>query len=176
MKRITLILSMTMTLLVSSSCVSCTSCERTETPSSTESVQLPDSEQSSSSEKDVYSITYYAVENGKLAEINPLLFMKDGNYPTSYKAGEEVYISPLKNGLVDISPNEDREFQGWYADAACTVMYSGDTTTEHEYPNWWGEDETYTVTEHEYSGFRIKTEGNLVFYAKLACGYWIGPY
>ena len=130
-----------------------------------------------------YSITYYAVEYGRIGskepvvtEINPLMFLEDGSYPTGYDEGEEVYISPLKSGLVDISLHEDREFKGWYADVTCTTLYSEVTTTEHEVPYWWEEDGTYTITEDEYSGIKVKASGDLIFYAKLNCGYWTGAY
>ena len=131
----------------------------------------------------MYTITYYAVEYGRfdskdpvVTEINPLMFLKDGSYPTSYDEGEEVYISPLKSGLVDISDHEDREFKGWYADVTCTMLYSDVSTTEYEFPDWWDEGETYTVTEDEYSGIKVKASGDLIFYAKLVCGYWTGAY
>ena len=126
-------------------------------------------------EKRTYRISYYAVERGEVVEINPLLYEPSGNYPTSYEAGETVYISPLKNGLVDISENEDREFAGWYADANCSVLYSGKTVTDKQVPDWIGDGSGW-LTEETYGGFWISTQGDLVFYAKLRCGLWIGPF
>ena len=156
------------------------SCEASSTPkpllppttSEATSETLP--EISPEPEKRQYSISYYALEYGKVVEINSLLYQEDGSYPTSYTAGEEIYISPLKTGLVDISPNEDRRFKGWYADAACSVMYSGKTETDKKVPEWV--DGSGWQTEETYGGFWLKTEGDLVIYAKLECGLWIGPY
>lgn len=122
-----------------------------------------------------YSISYYAVEYGKVVEINPLLYRENGSYPTNYTAGEEIYISPLKAGYIDISSTEDRKFKGWYADVDCSVLYSGKTETEKEVPDWLG-DGSGKITEETYGGFWIKTQGDLVFYAKLACGEWTKPY
>lgn len=122
-----------------------------------------------------YSISYYAIEEGKVVAINPLLYQENGSYPTSYTAGEEVYISPLKAGWVDISVREDREFKGWYADANCSVLYSGKTETEVEDPEWF-ETGAGVRKETTYGGFWIKTQGDLVFYAKLSCGEWTKAY
>ena len=125
--------------------------------------------------KEEYSISYYAVEYGKVVEINPLMYQENGSYPTSYTAGEEIYISPLKSGYIDISPNEDRRFKGWYADVGCSVMYSGKTETDKQVPDWMGDGSGW-LTEETYGGFWIKTQGDLVVFAKLECGLWIGPY
>ena len=126
-------------------------------------------------EKRQYSISYYAVERGKVVEINPLLYRENGSYPTNYTAGEEIYISPLKGGYIDISSTEDRKFKGWYADVDCSVLYSGKTETEKEVPDWLG-DGRGKITEETYGGFWIKAQGDLVFYAKLSCGVWTKPY
>lgn len=174
MNKASMILTMTLTLSMFTSCLSCDRHEIEEPPklSETESSSTMSDVSSENPEEKEYTITYYAVDNGKITEINPKLYIKDGSYPTSYNSGEELYISPLKNGIVDISANEDMEFKGWYADKACTLMYSAAEGEEVYYPEWAGG----TRTEYEYSGFRIKVEGDLVFYAKISHGYWIGPY
>lgn len=166
MQKMKLFFSICIAVILSMVCVACGG--GTETPptnSSSSSTTIPDER------NEYYTITYLAVENGEVVEVNPLMYETYGSYPTQYKAGEEVYISPLKNGYVDISPNEDRVFKGWYADEACTFLYSTTTTIEKDYVF---SDETYTQTE--YGGFRMKTEGDIVIYAKLSCGYWYGPY
>ena len=166
MQKIKLFFSICIAVILSVMCVACGG--RTEKPpanSSSSSTTIPDEK------NEYYTITYLAVEGGKVVELNPLMYEAYGSYPTQYEAGEEVYISPLKSGYVDISPNEDRVFKGWYADEACTFLYSTSTTKEHNYAL---SDKTYTTTE--YGGFRIKTKGDIVIYAKLSCGYWYGPY
>lgn len=176
------VLNMVLAIMLSLTSVAMQGCNkpvRPEKPSVESDGELPDEEESGTSEEVLvkeYTITYYAVEQGKVCEINPLLYLKDGNYPTTYKAGEEIYISPLKGGYVDISPNEDREFKGWYAESTCETLYSEKTTTYRELPDWLGEGNPTQIQEEKYGGFRIKTEGDLVFYAKLSCGYWYGPY
>lgn len=126
-------------------------------------------EESSASEK-MYSIKYYGVVNGKIEELHPNLFYDDGSYPTGYDEGERIYISPLKS-YAEISQNEDRMFSGWYADSTCTTLYSD--IEKYEVEEWF--DGTMT-TEVKYSGITFEANEDIVLYAKLSAGYWIGPY
>ena len=90
-----------------------------------------------------YSISYYAVEKGKVVDVYPSLFKPGGSYPTSYVAGEYVYIDDLEE-IIFIGKYEDRMFLGWYMDEACTQKY-----------------------ENGKKGL-----GDLTLYAKLSVGYW----
>ena len=175
MKRKVFITSLAFILLFICSCVGKPEPKPILPPITSEGTSESPPEIEPAAERTTYRISYYAVENGKVVELNPLLYQENGSYPTCYTAGEEIYISPLKTGLVDISPNEDRRFQGWYADAGCSVIYIGKTETDKAVPEWIG-DGSGKITEETYGGFWIKTQGDLVFYAKLECGLWIGPY
>ena len=175
MKRKVFITSLACIILLFSSCEATAKPKPILPPITSEETSEEPPEKPAETEKTQYSISYYAVEHGKVVEINPILYQEDGNYPTSYTAGEEIYISSLRSGYIDISPNEDRKFQGWYADAECSVMYSGKIETDKQVPDWIGDGSGW-LTEETYGGFWIKAQGDLVLYAKLECGFWTGQY
>ena len=96
-----------------------------------------------------YSIEYVAIQSGKTAEIYEDFWLENGSYPTTYIAGEGAIVSDLK-AIVYPSSTEDREFKGWYWDAACTQEFDG------------------TIGEN--------VAGDLTIYAKISVGMWTKNY
>lgn len=96
-----------------------------------------------------YSIEYVAVQGGKVAEIHEDFWLEDGSYPTTYIAGEGAEISELRE-MIYPSAREDRTFEGWYLDFACTKEVS--------------------------EGIGKNVAGDLTLYAKISVGYWTANY
>lgn len=96
-----------------------------------------------------YTITYRAVQDGAETDIDESFFKSDGNYPPTYTEGETVHISDLV-AVIDVGAYEDRTFEGWYLDGACTQAFDG----------------------------VIDSEGtnDLTLYAKISVGYWTKAY
>ena len=122
------------------------------------------------SNKETYTVTYYGIIDGEVVEIPKECYKKDGNYPTSYRAGEQIYISPLEE-IAYIGEHEDREFHGWYADAACTTLYSEMSEEEA-----WYFFEEGTYIKEVAGGVTFKAKADITLYAKLTVAYWLGPY
>ena len=97
--------------------------------------------------QDTYSVSYLAVEDGEVVRMYDSLYMKGGNYPTTYTNGETLHVDDLRE-IIFVGADEDRTFLGWYIDPECkTPFESGGKYTE-----------------------------NLTLYAKLEKGYWSGLY
>ena len=88
-------------------------------------------------------ITYRAVENGVVVYVYEDFYSREGYYPERYKDGEKVHIDDLET-FIWIGLYEDRMFQGWYLDSACTIPYEND----------------------------VARTGNFIVYAKLQVGHW----
>ena len=142
-------------------------CRKTNKPANSsntviESVQPDDSatEDSSSDSSEGttdYKITYYVVIdswNGGLEEPVPLeeysfLKLRNGKYPTTYKANTRVHVDEL----IDIyftDSTTDVMFVSWYADPLCTREYGQEVD--------------------------FQTSGNLEVYALLDEGKWTEEY
>ena len=98
---------------------------------------------------EVYTITYKAVQDGEVTEIDERLYDPEGNYPESYTEGKSTTVNLLKD-RVDISANEDLTFLGWYLDETLETAFDG------------------TID----SG----SMGNITLYAKISHGYWTDFY
>ena len=97
--------------------------------------------------QDTYSVSYLAVEDGEVVRMYDSLYMKGGNYPTTYTNGERLYVDDL-NEIIFVGATEDRTFLGWYIDPECETPFEcGGTYSE-----------------------------NLTLYAKLNVGYWTQNY
>lgn len=94
-----------------------------------------------------YDISYYAVEGGKVVELSSEWYKLDGEYPTSCLAGSPLYVDDLIE-YIDISYNEDRTFEGWFTDAACTKRFENGK----------------------------KYVNDVTLYAKISIGFWTDNY
>ena len=72
-----------------------------------------------------YKIVYRAVHNGKtVTDVHEAFFVNGNAYPTVYWYGVDTKIDDLKE-IIYPSPYEDRVFEGWYLDEACTIAFDG---------------------------------------------------
>lgn len=120
----------------------------------------------------VYTVSYAAIENGRVTSIYAPLFKKDGTYPASYVEGETFTVSDL-NGRTTRTPVP--ECWGWdgayVSTGEFTDPYNANRT--FEFLGWFLDGECLVPFD---SAASADLHGDIVLYAKISVGIWTSFY